>query len=161
MSTLAKNTRATIVPCLMYRDAAAAIDWLCKTFGFERHAVYPAEDGTIMHAELTFGNGMIMCGTKKETPYSRNIKQPDEIGGCETQSPYVIVADADAVYARAKEAAPDRPRHQNRRLRRTRILLSRSGRAPLELRHIRFLACGVKLNQLRGASPRGTAANYC
>jgi uncharacterized glyoxalase superfamily protein PhnB len=30
--------------------------------------------------------------------------QPDEIGGRETQSPYVVVADADAVYATAKAA---------------------------------------------------------
>lgn len=107
MSSLAKDTRATIVPGLMYRDAAAAIDWLCKTFGFERHAVYPAEDGTIMHAELIFGNGMIMCGTKKDSPYGRLIKQPDEIAGCETQTPYVIVSDADVVYERAKAAGAE------------------------------------------------------
>ena len=32
------------------------------------------------------------------------MKQPDEIGGAETQSSYVIVSDADLVYARAKAA---------------------------------------------------------
>jgi len=32
------------------------------------------------------------------------MKQPDEIGGAETQSAYVIVSDADLVYARAKAA---------------------------------------------------------
>ena len=30
------------------------------------------------------------------------MKQPDEIGGAETQSAYVIVTDADALYSRAK-----------------------------------------------------------
>jgi uncharacterized glyoxalase superfamily protein PhnB len=107
MSALAKNTCATIIPCLMYRDAAAAIAWLCNAFGFEKHAVYEGEGGTIMHAELRFGNGMIMCGTKKDTPYGRHIKQPDETGGCETQSAYLIVTDADAMYERAKAAGAE------------------------------------------------------
>jgi uncharacterized glyoxalase superfamily protein PhnB len=107
MSLLAKNTRATVIPCLMYRDAVAAIEWLCNTFGFERHAVYPAEDGSIMHAELSFGNGMIMLGTKQDSLYGRLIKQPDEIGGCETQTVAVIVADADAVFERAKAAGAE------------------------------------------------------
>ncbi|MEX2092217.1 MAG: VOC family protein [Pirellulales bacterium] len=108
MSSLAKNTMANIIPCLSYRDAATAIEWLCSTFGFEKHAVYPGEGGTIMHAELSFGNGMIMCGTKKsDTPFGRLIKQPDEIGGCETQTAYVIVADADVIYQRAKAAGAE------------------------------------------------------
>lgn len=106
MSTLAKNTKVTVIPCLRYRDAPAAIEWLCATFGFEKHAVYPNDDGSVAHAQLTFGSGMIMLGSvlEKETEWSRLIKQPDEIGGAETQSAYVIVADADAIYARAKAA---------------------------------------------------------
>lgn len=106
MSTLAKHAKATVIPCLRYRNAPAAIEWLCATFGFEKHAVYPNDDGTIAHAQLSFGNGMIMLGSvlEKETEWGRLLKQPDEIGGAETQSPYVIVADADALYARAKAA---------------------------------------------------------
>ena len=108
MAVFAKNTRATVIPCMSYRDAAAAIDWLCDTFGFEKQAVYPADDGTIMHAQLTFGNGMIMCGTKKgDTPFGRLIKQPDEIGGAETQGCYLMVSDADAYYARAKASGAE------------------------------------------------------
>jgi uncharacterized glyoxalase superfamily protein PhnB len=107
MSSLAKDTRVTIIPCLMYRDAVAAIEWLCDTFGFERRAVYSADDGTIMHAELTFGNGMIMLGTKKDSSHSRLFKQPDEIGGCETQAACILVTDADAMYERAKAAGAE------------------------------------------------------
>ena len=108
MSSLAKNTRATVIPCLGYHDAPAAIEWLCKVFGFEKHAVYPGEDGTIMHAELSFGNGMIMCGSaKNDTPYWDYIKQPDQIGGCATQTICVLVDDADAIYARAKGAGAE------------------------------------------------------
>ena len=104
MSTLAKNTRATVIPCLRYRDAPAAIKWLCSTFGFEEQLVVPNPDGTIAHAQLRFGNGMIMLGSVVDSEYGRLIKQPDEIGGAETQSAYVIVADADVVYRRAKAA---------------------------------------------------------
>lgn len=106
MSSLAKNTKATIVPCLRYRNAPAAIEWLCQTFGFEKHLVVPNEDGTIAHAQLSFGNGMIMLGSvqKTETEFGRLIKQPDEINGAETQSSYIVVTDADAMYARVKAA---------------------------------------------------------
>jgi uncharacterized glyoxalase superfamily protein PhnB len=51
--------------CLRYRDAQAAIEWLCRAFGFEKHLVVPGEGGTIAHAELSFGNGMIMLGSVK------------------------------------------------------------------------------------------------
>jgi uncharacterized glyoxalase superfamily protein PhnB len=46
---------------------------------------------------------MIMVGSvmKKETEFGKLMKQPDEIGGAETQCSYVMVADADAVLARA------------------------------------------------------------
>ena len=104
MPTLAKNTRATVIPCLRYRDAPAAIKWLCSTFGFEEQLVVPNPDGTIAHAQLRFGNGMIMLGSVVDSEYGRLIKQPDEIGGAETQSAYVIVSDADAIYQRAKAA---------------------------------------------------------
>ena len=106
MDTPAKPTRASVIPCLRYRDAPAAIDWLCSAFGFERQAVYPDADGGIAHAQLTFGNGMVMLGSvgKEPTPWGQLTRQPDEIGGAETQSAYLVVADADAVYTRAKAA---------------------------------------------------------
>jgi uncharacterized glyoxalase superfamily protein PhnB len=104
MTTLAKKTRATVIPCLRYRNAPAAIDWLCQTFGFEKQLVVPGENGTIAHAQLSFGNGMIMLGSVVDSPFGRLMKQPDEIGGAETQSAYVIVDDADVIHARAKAA---------------------------------------------------------
>ncbi|MCG8336321.1 MAG: glyoxalase, partial [Proteobacteria bacterium] len=109
MSNNAKNTRATVIPCLRYRDAPAAIEWLCENFGFEKQLVVPNDDGTIAHAQLSYGNGMIMLGSvlEIETEFGRLIKQPDEIGGAETQSAYVVVSDADVVYARAKDAGAE------------------------------------------------------
>lgn len=107
MSNLAKNTKATVVPCLRYRNAPAAIEWLCQAFGFEKHLVVPNEDGTIAHAQLSFGNGMIMLGSVLDTEFGRWMKQPDEIGGAETQSAYVVVEDADVIYHRAKAAGAE------------------------------------------------------
>lgn len=81
------------------------IDWLCRAFGFEKQAVYADAKGIVMHSQLTFGNGMIMVGSVTSgAPSSKLLKQPDEIGGAETQSPYLIVSDIDAIYASAKEA---------------------------------------------------------
>ncbi|MEP7227159.1 MAG: VOC family protein [Gemmatimonadales bacterium] len=104
MPAAAKDTKATVIPCLRYREAPAAIEWLCRVFGFEKQLVVPGENGTIAHAQLSFGNGMIMVGSVQDTAFGRLMKQPDEIGGAETQSSYVIVSDADAVYGRAKAA---------------------------------------------------------
>ncbi len=104
MPSLAKNTKATIIPVLRYRDAPAAIEWLCKIFGFEKHLVVPDPGGGIAHAQLSFGNGMIMLASvpKTETAFGRLMKQPDELGGAQTQTTYVVVTDAAAVYANAK-----------------------------------------------------------
>lgn len=95
------DTGSTIIPCLRYRDALAAIDWLCGAFGFERHAVH-ADGDTVLHAQLTFGSGMVMLGSaSNQSEWGRQIAQPDETGLRETQSPCVIVHDVDAHYARA------------------------------------------------------------
>jgi len=94
--------KANIVPALRYRNAPKAIDWLCAAFGFEKQAVIPGENGTIVHAQLTLGNGMIMLGPVTPGEYGKLTKQPDEIGGAVTQSAYIIVPDADAHYKQAK-----------------------------------------------------------
>lgn len=95
---------SSIMPALRYRNAPAAIDWLCKVFGFARHAVYAGPDNSIGHAELTLGGGMIMLGSHKNDAYGRGFKSPEEAGGFETRSAYIVVPDADAIYARAKDA---------------------------------------------------------
>lgn len=103
----AKETRATVIPCLRYQDAPAAIEWLCRVFGFEKRLVAPNPDGTIAHAQLSFGNGMIMLGSVRPDEFGQLLAQPREIGGSETQTPYLIVSDPDAIYARAKAAGAE------------------------------------------------------
>jgi uncharacterized glyoxalase superfamily protein PhnB len=100
--------RTSVVPGTAYRNAPEAIEWLCRVFGFEKHAVYPGPDNTIMHAELTLGDGMIMLGSlRDDNEYRRFTKHPDEIGGAETHSISLIVSDADGFYARAKAAGAE------------------------------------------------------
>jgi uncharacterized glyoxalase superfamily protein PhnB len=95
---------STVVTGMMYRRAPQAIEWLCQVFGFQKRAIYPGPNQTIMHAELTLGSGMIMIGSVADNEHGRLMKQPDEIGGAETRSVNLIVDDADAVYERAKAA---------------------------------------------------------
>lgn len=84
-----QHRRTTVIPGMTYRDAPAAIEWLCKVFGFDKHAVFTGPGDTIMHAELTLGDGMIMLGSA-----ANNVSRADT-------SISLIVPDADAIYARA------------------------------------------------------------
>lgn len=92
---------ANIIPALRYKDALKAIDWLCDTLGFKRHVVFES-DGIVHHAELTFGNGMIMVGSSREGPFDALTKMPAEIGNYNTQSPYLFVDDLDSFYNQVK-----------------------------------------------------------
>jgi uncharacterized glyoxalase superfamily protein PhnB len=100
---------STINPCIRYRDAERMIDWLCETFGFEKQMVVTGEDGAIVHSALKRGSGMIMVDSvlKEETAWGCQITQPDNVGGRETQSPYMVVEDVDAIYQRAKAAGTE------------------------------------------------------
>jgi uncharacterized glyoxalase superfamily protein PhnB len=103
---IAKQTTATVIPALQYQDAPAAIAFLCKAFGFEKMAVYEGEGGTIEHAQLTLGNGMVMLGSAKDTDYGKLLVRPRAAGGV-TMSVYCIVGDPDAHFARAKAAGAE------------------------------------------------------
>jgi hypothetical protein len=55
--------------------------------------VYEGENGMIAHAELTLSGGLIMLGFGNGDEYRRGFKSPEELGGIETRSCYVVVAD--------------------------------------------------------------------
>jgi uncharacterized glyoxalase superfamily protein PhnB len=93
----------SLITCLKYNDAKTAIDWLCNAFGFEKHLVIPNDEGQIAHAQLKFGLIMIMIGsTEVETEFGKLIKNPNQVGGFETQSPYIVVDNVDEIYEKAK-----------------------------------------------------------
>ena len=65
----------TITPYLYYQDAAAAIDWLHRAFGFTERRRITARDGSVAHGEMAVGeNGAIMfgsAGAEYESPRGR------------------------------------------------------------------------------------------
>lgn len=97
---------STIIPTLRYHDAPRMIGWFCEVFGFARHAVYEDGQGGIAHAQLTLGSGMIMLGSARDDEFGRLQATPAALGGT-TQSPYIVVSDADEVYRRAKAAGAE------------------------------------------------------
>ena len=100
MSEAQKRVGGCIVPSFRYRDAPAAIKWLCQAFGFEEQLVVPGENDTIVHAQLLLGNDMIMLGSSNShggNAYDKAVRPPDELGG----------HDADAHYARSQAAGAE------------------------------------------------------
>ena len=87
---------------IYYDDPAAAIDWLCRAFGFEVQIKVVGDGGRIEHSELVFGGGLIMVGGPRDKyPY---WKTPSQIGGGNTQNMMVYVDDVEAHCKRAREA---------------------------------------------------------
>lgn len=89
-----------ISSAVCYRDPAQAIDWLCKAFGFEVRLKVEAEDGSIVHSELVYGEGVIMLGGKKQ----EHRQSPRALGGANTQSMMVYVDDVEEHFKRARDA---------------------------------------------------------
>ena len=95
---------SVIIPTLRYRNAAAAVDWLCRAFAFRKHLVVPGEGDRIVHAQLTYGTGMIMLSDARDNEFGRLQKPLRDPDGPVHQSPYIVVPDVDAHHERAKAA---------------------------------------------------------
>ena len=99
--TYTHDSYRTITPYLIVPDAEAELRFLAAAFGATERDVTRNADGSVMHAELTIGNSLVM------------------LGQCSAQWPpkaaalYVWIPDVDATYARAltagatSEAAPE------------------------------------------------------
>jgi len=105
MRAIANTTGSRLVPALRYRNVGAAIDWLCGAFGFERHDIVTAVDGTILHARLMFGSDMILL-LPVRSPDGGASRMPEE-AGAEMQSCYFVVDDADQHYRHAKASGAE------------------------------------------------------
>jgi uncharacterized glyoxalase superfamily protein PhnB len=89
-----------IFPVLIYEDGRAAIDFLEKAFGFERHAVHNGENGGVAHAELRFESELVMLSSSSE-----GSEQFNQAAG--NYSLYLVVDDPDAHHDRASEAGAE------------------------------------------------------
>ncbi|MEW2526965.1 VOC family protein [Streptomyces sp. NPDC047071] len=94
--------RPSIFPTLLYADAKAAIAQLTEAFGFTETSVYESEDGTVLHAELSFGNGAVMLGSKGPGGVFAETMQNAGPAGI-----YVVVDDVDAHHQHALEHGAD------------------------------------------------------
>lgn len=84
----------TVFPTLRFHDARASIDWLERVLGAETLALHEDDEGRVAHAEVRIGSSLIMCGDRPDataTPAGTSVI-------------YVVVEDADAAHARARDA---------------------------------------------------------
>lgn len=89
-----------VVPMLSYRDAPAAIAFLRDAFGFEEAFRLDMPDGSVGHAELTFGDSVLMVATCWD---EAGLVSPSEMEHVHSQV-HVYVDDVDAHHARARDA---------------------------------------------------------
>lgn len=89
-----------------YRDAGAAIDWLCDAFGFEVRLRIENDAGRIEHSELEYGGGLVQVGeegdAKDKRIWRHTMASPASHGGINTQCIMFFVDDVDAHCAHAR-----------------------------------------------------------
>jgi uncharacterized glyoxalase superfamily protein PhnB len=101
-----------IVPFIGYEDAAAAIGWLERAFGFRerRDARHVDDDGTITHAELELDGATIYLSTPSDYASPRTLRAESEAARRAYDNPWVIdghfveVGDVDAHFEQARAA---------------------------------------------------------
>ena len=91
---------AGVTPYLIIRDAARAIEFYQKAFGAIELMRFPGPDGTIGHAEIKIGDGVVMLAD--ESP-EMGHKSPQTLGGTAITLLF-YVPDVDAQFARAVAA---------------------------------------------------------
>jgi uncharacterized glyoxalase superfamily protein PhnB len=100
-----------VVPFVGYEDAAAAIEWLERAFGFrENRAERHEEGGTIGHAELELEGAKIYLSTPPGYANPLRLRDESEAARRSYDNPWVIdglfveVTGLDAHHARAAAA---------------------------------------------------------
>ena len=98
-----------ITSSVYYEDPRAAIDWLCRAFGFEVRLLVEGEGGRVEHSELAFGDGLVMVGTAgggnpAKEAWQRFYASPKSLGGKMTQGLAIFVDDVDAHCEHARAA---------------------------------------------------------
>jgi uncharacterized glyoxalase superfamily protein PhnB len=87
-----------VFPVLRYRDAPGAVTWLMDVLGFEVRELHEADDGSIAHAQLSHGGGLIMLGSERDDAFGGRT------GGGFT---YIAADGVDGLYGRARSRGAD------------------------------------------------------
>jgi uncharacterized glyoxalase superfamily protein PhnB len=95
------GTGPGICPALLYTDAKAAIRSLVDAFGFTEVVVHEGPDGSVAHAELSYGSGVVMLGSRRRAGAYAELMADAGPSSC-----YVVVEGGpgavDAHHARAR-----------------------------------------------------------
>jgi uncharacterized glyoxalase superfamily protein PhnB len=94
-----------VIPSLLYRDARKAVEFLCTAFGFTKKVIHEG-DQDIEHAELLYGNGLVMLSPVSDSEFSRMQLRPQAAGGV-TMSVYVVVDNVDDHCERARNSGAE------------------------------------------------------
>ena len=86
-----------ISSALFYDDAAAAIEWLEKAFGFGTRLKVEDGAGGVVHSELELDGGVVMVASARDP-----MRSPRSLGGANTQALFLYVDDVDAHCERAR-----------------------------------------------------------
>jgi len=99
MSDFYRSKGLSCAPC--YKDTKAALRWLEEAFGFEPFMVILDKDDNLAHAEMSFGNSVLMVASE----WTEKHRSPKATGGINTQTIHVQVEeDIDAHCERARKA---------------------------------------------------------
>ena len=85
---------------LCYQDPKTIYRWLEDAFGFEPLFVLLDADGNLGHSEMTYGDSVVMVGSE----WSADHKSPKSIGGTNTQTVHVQLAEGDDIDAHCEQA---------------------------------------------------------
>jgi uncharacterized glyoxalase superfamily protein PhnB len=96
---------STVIPGLRYEDARRAIEWLGSAFGFTVGLLVEGEAGSVAHAQLLHGSGMVMIGSTGDDEYGRHFATPRT--GKPTAAIYVVVDDVASHAETARAAGAD------------------------------------------------------
>lgn len=104
------NKGPQIIPMLSYEDGIAAMNWLCKVFGFSETTRMVDDNGILTHGEISLGDGVIMLASP--TPDYQSPKRHRQV--CKDTAKYyavpfiingvlVCIEDVKSHYQRSKE----------------------------------------------------------
>jgi uncharacterized glyoxalase superfamily protein PhnB len=85
---------------ISYRDPKPAFRFLESAFGFEPLFVILDANDDFVHGEMTFGDSVVMIGRE----WSEDHRSPSSIGGKNTQSVHVQLAEGEDIDAHCEHA---------------------------------------------------------
>ena len=92
------------MPTLRYRNAPAAIDWLCQVFGFERHAVYASAKRNHRPRRIDTGQRHDHARFRQGRCVWARLQTAARVEAWRHAAPTLWCPDADAAHARAVAA---------------------------------------------------------